>query len=348
MKRPLAVVVAIVALLAGLLAWRVRSEGGKSHAPSGGSATVEGVETVVGARIAGRVDEVLVREGDRVRRGQPLVRLDCADYAAALALAIARFEAAEAQVVVLEAQLGSATHSAAVARAQAAAIRAQAKVLAVDEQQTSRDRARAETLVNTGAAPSVELERTDARLRGVEEQLKVIAANGNAADLGSRAQLANVKVVEANVGVVRAQVDASRADVERAKIAVAECTIAAPSDGTVTGRLVEPGAVVAPGSRVVVSISVDPAKVTFFLPNAELARAKIGAPASVRVDAYPDRVFAGSVRRVAEEAEFTPRNVQTREDRDRLVYAVEIEVPNADGALRAGMPADVSLDGTAR
>ena len=88
-------------------------------------------------------------------------------------------------------------------------------------------------------------------------------------------------------------------------------------------------------------------KAIFFVPDAELGRVSLGAPAELRVDAYVGRVFTGKVRRIASEAEFTPRDVQTREDRDRLVYAVEIEVDNADGALRAGMPGDVTLPGTA-
>jgi HlyD family secretion protein len=348
MKRPLVVVIAIVAVLAGLLVWRVRAQGARSHAASGGSATVEGIETIVGAQIPGRVTEVLVREGDRVTHGQTLARIDCAQTQAALALAEARVLAAQAQVDVLEAQVGSATDAVAVARAQAVATRAQAEVLAVQQQQSARDRARAASLVSAGAAPPVELEKTDERLRAIEEQIKVHSATTTAAVLGSRASAANVEVVKSNIAVVRAQVQASQADLDRAKIAVTECTIVAPSDGVVTSRLVEPGMVVAPGSRLVVTVAVDPARVTFFLPDAELARARLGAPATVHVDAYPDRVFKGVVRRVAQEAEFTPRNVQTREDRDRLVYAVEIEVPNADGALRAGMPADVSLDGTER
>lgn len=348
MKRPIAIVVAVVVLLLGLLAYRVRAERLKSHAPSGGSATVEGVETLTGARTSGRVTEVTVREGDRVKRGQVVVKIDCADNEAALALAVARQESADAQVGVLEAQMGSASDSAAVARAQAAAIRAQAHVLAIDQETSSKDRARAEQLVKTGSAPSIELEKTDERLRAVNEQIRVIEANGTAADLGSRAQYANVQVVKANLAVVRAQVAASQAELARAKLNVAECTVVAPADGVITGRLVEPGAVVVTGTRLLVSVSVDPARVTFFLPDAELGRASVGAPAEVRVDAYPGRVFTGVVRRVAQEAEFTPRNVQTREDRDRLVYAVEVEVPNADNALRAGMPADVSLVGTAR
>jgi len=348
MKRSLLVVFAIAAVLSALLVWRVRAQNQRSRAASGGSATIEGVETIIGARVFGRVSEVLVREGDRVSRGQTVARIDCTDNDAALALAEARLTSAEAQVQVLEAQLSSAADSLAVARASAAAIRAQTNVLAVEQESSARDRARAQQLVTTGAAPRVELEKTDLRLRGVEEQLKVAVAHGAAADFGSRASASNARVAAANVGVARAQVDVAKADVERARIAVDECTLVAPSDGVVTGRLVEPGEVVGAGSRVLVTIAVDPARVTFFLPNAELARAKVGASATVRVDAYPGRVFRGVVRRVAQEAEFTPRNVQTREDRDRLVYAVEVEVQNADGALRAGMPAEVSLDGTER
>ena len=176
MKRPI-VLVAIVVVLAGLLVWRVRAQSARSHAPSGGSATVEGIETIIGARIPGRVTEVLVREGDVVKPGQTLVRIDCAENEAALALADARLKAAEAQVDVLEAQVGSAHDSVAVARAQTKAIRAQAKVIAINQDQSQRDRDRAAKLVSAGATPAIELEQTDNRLRGVEEQLNVIDAN---------------------------------------------------------------------------------------------------------------------------------------------------------------------------
>jgi HlyD family secretion protein len=347
-KRPIAVTLAVVVALSALLVWRVRAQGARRDAPSGGSATVEGVETLVGARIPGRIVDVKVREGDLVKKGDVLVTLDCAENVAALTLANARLASASAQVDVLGEQVDAAKNSVAVSQAQANAIRAQAKVVAVSRDQSIHDRARAATLVASGAVPPIELEKNDEKLRAYEEQLNVLSANSNAADLGSRATASNVRVAQANLAVVKAQVAAAKAEVDRANIAVNECTVVAPADGTVTHRLVEPGVVVAPGSRLVVTVAVDPARVTFFIPDAELARAKIGASASVKVDAYPDRVFHGTVRRVGQEAEFTPRNVQTREDRDHLVYAVEIEVANADGALRAGMPADVSLDGTGR
>ncbi|HWL88970.1 MAG TPA: HlyD family efflux transporter periplasmic adaptor subunit, partial [Polyangiaceae bacterium] len=165
----------------------------------------------------------------------------------------------------------------------------------------------------------------------------------------------SARSAESAAQVARTQVEAARASVETAQAAVAqaeinvnECTVVAPQDAIVTDRLLEPGAVVGPGTRIVNSVDLSTAKLIFFLPNAELGRTRIGAHAEVHADTYPDRVFRGRVFRIASEAEFTPRNVQTREDRDRLVYAVEVHVDNADGALLAGMPADVVLPEAAR
>jgi HlyD family secretion protein len=87
---------------------------------------------------------------------------------------------------------------------------------------------------------------------------------------------------------------------------------------------------------------------TFYLPNAEIGAVKPGARADVVADAWPGESFEGTVRTVSLEAEFTPRNIQTRTDRDRLVYPVEVVVRNRDGKLRAGMPVQVTLPGTGR
>jgi HlyD family secretion protein len=89
-------------------------------------------------------------------------------------------------------------------------------------------------------------------------------------------------------------------------------------------------------------------KATFYLPNAEVGAVRPGARAVVVADAFPGERFEGTVRTVALEAEFTPRNIQTRTDRDRLVYPVEVTVRNRDGKLRAGMPVQVTLEGTGR
>ena len=105
----------------------------------------------------------------------------------------------------------------------------------------------------------------------------------------------------------------------------------------------EPGELVMPGA--VVARVIDPALVraTFYLANADIDEANVGDAARVEAAAYPGRTFDASIRRVGLEAEFTPRNVQTRSDRDRLVYPIEVRLQNPEGLLRAGMPVTVTL-----
>ena len=105
------------------------------------------------------------------------------------------------------------------------------------------------------------------------------------------------------------------------------------------------GELVPVGQTLVKLVDLAEVKATFYLPNAELAAAKIGAKATVVADAWPSDRFEGVVRTVAAQAEFTPRNIQTRTDRDRLVYPVEVWIANSEGKLRPGMPVQVLLQG---
>jgi HlyD family secretion protein len=105
----------------------------------------------------------------------------------------------------------------------------------------------------------------------------------------------------------------------------------------------EAGELVPAGGALVKLVDVAEVKATFYLPNAELAAARPGLAAEVVADAWPGEAFRGTVRSVAARAEFTPRNIQTRTDRDRLVYPVEVAIANPDGKLRPGMPVQVTL-----
>ncbi|MCB9597018.1 MAG: HlyD family efflux transporter periplasmic adaptor subunit [Sandaracinaceae bacterium] len=131
--------------------------------------------------------------------------------------------------------------------------------------------------------------------------------------------------------------------VRAARLGVDECRIVAPRGGVVERVYYEVGELVMPGS--VVARVVDPAfvRATFYLPNSDFEEATVGAAAHVEADAYPGRTFDAAVRRIGLEAEFTPRNIQTRTDRDRLVYPVEVRIPNEQGMLRPGMPVTVTL-----
>jgi HlyD family secretion protein len=105
----------------------------------------------------------------------------------------------------------------------------------------------------------------------------------------------------------------------------------------------EVGELVGPGMPVASVVDMDEVHATFYLPNAELGDVVVGQVATLVADAWPDRSFEGKVVRVGPEAAFTPRNVQTRTDRDRLVYPVEVRVPNPEHTLRPGMPVQITL-----
>jgi HlyD family secretion protein len=119
--------------------------------------------------------------------------------------------------------------------------------------------------------------------------------------------------------------------------------VTAQRAGTVQLLPWEVGELVGPGMVLATLVDLTTAKASFYLPHADLAAARAGGRAEVRADAWPDRVFTGTVAVVATEAEFTPRNIQTRTDRDRLVYRVEVDVDNPDRELRPGMPVEVLL-----
>ena len=135
---------------------------------------------------------------------------------------------------------------------------------------------------------------------------------------------------------------------DRAKLLAAECELRAPRDAEVQTLPHEVGELVSPGTTLARLVDLTDLKATFYLPNAEIGAVKPGARAMVVADAWPDEKFEATVRTVSLEAEFTPRNIQTRTDRDRLVYPVEVTVVNRGGKLRSGMPVQVTLPGTGR
>lgn len=119
--------------------------------------------------------------------------------------------------------------------------------------------------------------------------------------------------------------------------------VTAPSSGTVLTRALEPGEVAAPGKLALRIADLSDLKLKVYLEAGDLARARLGDTLTVQVDALPDAPLRGTVSRVSDEAEFTPKNAQTRNARAQLVYAVELRVANPDGKLHVGMPAEVVL-----
>jgi multidrug resistance efflux pump len=177
-----------------------------------------------------------------------------------------------------------------------------------------------------------------------------------AAEAGLRQAQANLTLIKAGaraetIAAAQAQVDAAQAQLDALDVQLEKFTITSPWDGVVLTRSVEPGETVMPGATLLGIGRLDLLELTVYLPEDQFGLVTPGQEATVRVDAYPDRVFSGTVLRVSDEAEFTPTNVQTKDDRVRLVYAVVISLENPDPsmgsgqglALKPGMIADVAF-----
>lgn len=145
------------------------------------------------------------------------------------------------------------------------------------------------------------------------------------------------------IAAVEAQVEIARAALQALEVQLDKLTLESPISGLVLERPVHVGEVAVPGAPLLTLADLDNVTLTVYVPEDQLGKVQLGQRASVTVDAYPDRTFVGEVTFIATQAEFTPRNVQTREERVNMVFAVKVSLPNADHALKPGMPADAVL-----
>jgi HlyD family secretion protein len=145
------------------------------------------------------------------------------------------------------------------------------------------------------------------------------------------------------IAAVEAKVEIARASLQALEVQVSKFTLQAPISGLVLERPVHVGEVALPGAPLMTLADLDNVTLTVYVPEDQLGKVQIGQSVSVTVDAYPDRTFVGTVAFIASQAEFTPKNVQTREERVNMVFAVKVKLPNPDHALKPGMPADAVI-----
>ena len=180
-----------------------------------------------------------------------------------------------------------------------------------------------------------------ARANAAEAQFE-IAASGVAL---AKAQLDGLQIgatVE-QIAAAEAQVQMARAALDTLLVQASKFTLASPISGLVLERPVHVGEVALPGAPLMTLADLDSVTLTVYVPEDQLGQVQIGQPVEVTVDAYPDRTFRGGVSFIASQAEFTPKNVQTREERVSMVFAVKVKLDNSDHALKPGMPADAVL-----
>lgn len=148
---------------------------------------------------------------------------------------------------------------------------------------------------------------------------------------------------EEEIAIAQAQVDMAAAQVALVEAQIAQLTLTAPIDGVVTTRSIHRGEMAQPGIPLMTIADLSTLKLVVYVPETQIGHVRVGQRVAIEVDSYPGQTFEGEVVTIAREAEFTPRNVQTEEERVNLVFAVEIRIPNPDGALTPGMPADATI-----
>lgn len=346
MKRALILIGLLAAALLVALMLRVRHLRAAEHGPAGGSGVIEGVDVNVTSRLATRIIKLNVREGDVVKQGDVLVELDCTEQEAVLSQARAQLAVAHSNFQAMQSSATSAAHNASGASQNVRAARSQVDVLKAQEELARVDLARTEELVKTGTFPQSALD--EARSRHLSLLNQIEGQNAFESMIKNQAGALRASGAEAKSQVAAAQenIMAATAAVARAEISVVECRLLAPRNAMVVSRNLEPGEVVQPGTNVLALTDVTEARTRFYLPNSQLAAAAPGRKVRVVADAYPGQTFGGTIFYVSPRAEFTPRNVQTREDRERLVYAVEVRIPNTELRLRSGMPVEVEIEGS--
>lgn len=291
------------------------------------SGTVEATEADLGFQTPGRIENVAAREGDRVSAGQQLARLDQAELQARRMAAEAHAAAARAMLAELESGFRSEEIAQGRARLRAAEQRVS---------DTQRDMGRARRLFEGGAVSQQLLDDAEtAHELALTEYDSAQEALGILESGPRLERIAAQRAVLAQAEAAVAQIDAT----------IDFAVIRAPFAGLITVRHREPGEVVPAGLPVLTLMNPDDRWVRIYVRADEVGRVAIGQAAAITGDADPDREYEGTVVFIASEAEFTPRNVQTTQERVKLVYRVKVQITGDPGMdLKPGLAADVRLD----
>jgi len=302
------------------------------------SGQVEATDVQVSSQVAGRLLERKVAEGDKVQKGAIVAVLDTADTELAITRARAERAQADAQLRLLLA--GSRPEDVRVAESQVAPAQAEVAAAEADFAAAELDVQRFQQLLAANSGSRKQLDDAEAR-RNVARERTVAARE--------RVRVAQEGVVRVKAGARREEVDAARArvDVTAAQIAtlekaVADATVIAPIDGIVTTTVADTGELLQPRAPIAVITDLDHAWANVYVDEPIVPRLRVGDAATLFTDAGGPGV-KGTISFISERAEFTPRNVQTADDRSKLVYRVKVAVDNTNGLFKAGMPVEAEI-----
>jgi HlyD family secretion protein len=289
------------------------------------SGNIEVTEVEVSFRTAGKVLERLVDEGQTVREGQVLARLDAQDLQQNVAMSQAN--SAVAQAALAELLAGSRQEDIEAAKAMMEQAVADLKRLEPDE-------ARSRDLHQQGIVSDRDYEATHAAFEAAKAKVHQTEQQYLEVKRGPRPE---------DIAQGRAKYEQAQQALALARTQLDYATVTAPFPGVVLSKNIEPKEYVAPGTAVVTIGNLADVWMRAYVEETDLGRVKVGQKAILTTDAFPGKTYEGRVSFVASEAEFTPKNVQTKKERVKLVYRIKIDVPNPAMELKPGMPADAEI-----
>jgi HlyD family secretion protein len=289
------------------------------------SGNIEVTEANVGFKLSGRIVELAVDEGDAVKVGQLLARLDSAELTSVVMQNKASLQ--EAITKLSELKAGSRTQE--IERAQA-----NVSAQVADLEKAKKDFERADILYKNGAISASQFDAVQSTFNARTAQFKSAQETLSLVKEGPRKE--DIQAAEYRVQQVRAVVNASE---ERLK----DTTLFAPISGVVIRKNVELGETLAAGTPALTIGDLESPWVKVYVKEDRLGQVKLGQKAEVKVDSFKNKTYEGTVTFISSEAEFTPKNVQTEEERVKLVFGVKVKVRNENNELKPGMPADVRI-----
>ncbi len=328
LKKILPIVLVAAAALAWY-AWEGLTPSGPGEGFVRGNGRIEATEIDVATKLAGRIDDILVQEGDFVKAGQPLARMKIQVLEAQRDEARAMLQQAEHNVAAVQAQ--QAMRESDKAAAQAVVVQRESELDAA-----RRRLARSETLAREGAASGQELDDDRANVRRAE------AAVGAAKAQVAAAQAA-IDSVKAQLVGTRSSVAATRATIARIQADLDDSQLTAPRDARVQYRLAQPGEVLGAGGKLLNLVDLSDVHMTFFLPETVAGRVALGQEVRIVVDTAPDYVVPAKVAFVASTAQFTPKTVETASERQKLMFRIKARIDpellrRYQDQVKAGVP----------
>ena len=321
-KRRLLAVGLLFLVLAGLAGYKLymRTEEGITA-----TGTVEVTKVDLMPKVSGYLNGLTLQEGDRVQTGQEIVRIVRPDLEAQVLRDAAALEKAAVQLSDLE--KGPRIQEREQARANLAAAQS-----VYDKAQSDYERYQA--LYQSSAISRQQLDVAKSAYEVAYNSLVAAQAQQNLIEEGNRPD---------TIAAQQLEVERSKAVLAASRTAVADTLVISPLSGLVLTKNYENGEYVNAGSPIATIANMDDCWIKIYVPSPQIGLIQIGQAAEVKVDAFPNRVFSGSIKEISQNAEFTPRQSITARERANMVFAVKIKIDNTEGILKPGMPADVVL-----